>query len=147
MLGALGPLLASLVAVDMGSMKRRIRRNAILYGIAFAFFLTAYCLLVTALALYLGERWGLSIALLAIAGGMIVLALILIGSAAIANSMEAKRRREAAQAASAQAMMVTAALSAVPSVIKSKPLMAVTIAAGLGFLLMKGVGRSSGSED
>jgi uncharacterized membrane protein YhaH (DUF805 family) len=147
MLGALGPLLASLVAVDMGSMKRRIRRNAILYGIAFAFFLTAYCLLVTALALYLGERWGLPIALLAIAGGMIVLALILIGSAAIANSMEAKRRHEAAQAASAQAMMVTAALSAVPSVIKSKPLMAVTIAAGLGFLLMKGVGRSSGSED
>jgi ABC-type Na+ efflux pump permease subunit len=143
MLGALGPLLASFLAVDVSSMKRRLRRNAILYGIASAFFLTAYVLLVTALALYLGERWGLPIALLAVAGGMIVLALIMIGAAAIANSIEEKRRREAAQAASSQAMMVTAALSVVPAVIKSKPLMAVSIAAGLGFLLMKGVGRSS----
>jgi hypothetical protein len=137
MLASLGPLLASFAAIDIANFTRKLKRNAVFYGFALVFLLTAYVLAVAALAVYLGGLWGLPVALLAVAGGALVLALVMYISAAIANNAELRRKRELAAANSGRALMVTAAASTVPVLLKSKALVAVAIAGGLGFLAMK----------
>ena len=153
MLGALGPILASFAAVDIAGFVRKARRNAILFGLAAVFLLTAYALGLTALAIYLGEYWGLPLGLLAVAGGALVLALILYICAAIANAVEEKRKRELAAANSRRALMVSAAATALPSVAKSRTLAILAVAGGLGFAAVKflpsmlGLGRHPSDRD
>lgn len=139
----LGPLLASLLAADVTAFKRRLQRNAILYVFALLFLLTAYALGVAALAVQLGSLWGMPIGLLIVAGGALVLALIMYLWVVMENRAEARRKREAAAANSSKALMVTAAISALPLVAKSRPLLLVLAVAGLGFL----VSRSATSAD
>lgn len=146
MMGGLGPLLASVMAFDISAMRRKITRNAILYGIALAFFWTAYGLAVAALAIYLGELWGLPIALLVVAAGFLVLAVIMLIAVMIANAIDERRKREAAAANSARTLAVTAALSAFPMVMKSRGLILASAAAGIGFLLMRGMGGGGGDD-
>jgi uncharacterized membrane protein len=138
MMTTIGPLLASFIATDVAALKRKIRRNAILYGIAAAFLWTAYGLLVAALAIYLGERWGLVIGMLVIAGGMIVMALVILAIVMILNAAEERRKKQEAVANSQRALAMTAAVSALPLLMKSKPLMLLAAAGGLGFLMLKG---------
>ncbi|WP_152601197.1 hypothetical protein [Rhizobium sp. YS-1r] len=143
MMAGLGPLLASLVAMDVAAFARRLKRNAILYAFMLVFLLTAYVLAVAALAVYLGQMWGLPMALLAVAGGALVLAFIVLLWVMMENRAEEKRKREAAAASSNKALMVTAAISALPLVMKSRPLLLVGVAAGLGFLLTRNLGAAS----
>jgi hypothetical protein len=144
MMTGLGPLLASFIAMDLAAMKRRLRRNAILYGIAILFLLTTYGLLVAALAVWLGSIWGLPMALLVMAGGAMALALVTIASVSLANSSAERKRREAAAANSSRALAVTAAVSALPILMKSKPLLLLAAVGGLGFLATKGTGSKQG---
>ncbi len=138
MMAGLGPLLASFIAMDVAALKRKLKRNAIFYGLALVFLLTTYGLLVAALAVYLATLWGTLVALLVTAGGTLVLALIMIACVALANSATEKRRKEAAAANSGRALAVTAAVSALPLLLKSKPLLVLAAASGLGFLALKG---------
>jgi ABC-type Na+ efflux pump permease subunit len=137
MLAGIGPLLASFAAIDIANLARKLKRNAILYGFALIFLLTAYVLATAALAVYLGTLWGLPVGLLVVAGGALLLALIMYVSAVIANNAELRRKRELAAANSSRALMVTAAASTLPMVIKSRALLVVAIAGGLGFFAMK----------
>lgn len=143
MMTGLGPLLASLAAMDIAAFMRKLKRNAILYAFALVFLLTAYVLVVAALAVYLGQMWGLPVALLAVAGGALVLGLFMFLWVALANRVEERRKREAAAANSSKALMVTAALSALPILIKSRPLLLASVAAGLGFLVMRNTGSAT----
>lgn len=143
MMTGLGPLLASFAAMDIAAFSRKLKRNAILYAFALVFLLTAYALAVTALAVHLGQMWGLPIALLAVAGGALVLGLFMFAWVAMANRAEEKRKRQAAAANSSKALMVTAALTALPAIIKSRPLLLASVAAGMGFLVMKNMGSAS----
>jgi ABC-type Na+ efflux pump permease subunit len=142
MMTGLGPLLASLAAMDIAAFTRKLKRNAILYAFVLLFLLTAYGLAVAALALYLAGIWGPPIALLAVAGGALVLALILYLSVAIANASEQRRKREAAASNSSKALMMTAALTALPLLVKSRPLLLAAVVGGLGFLATKTMGAS-----
>lgn len=137
MMTGLGPLLASLAAMDIAAFTRKLKRNAILYAFALVFLLTAYALAVAALAVYLGQVWGLPVALLAVAGCALVLGLFMFIWVALANRAEERRKREAAATNSSKAMMMTVALSALPILVKSRPLLLASVAAGLGFLVMK----------
>jgi len=141
----LGPLLASLAATDVAAFKRRLQRNAILYAFALLFLLTAYALGVAALAVQLGSLWGMPIGLLVVAGGALVLAFIMYLWVVLENRAEARRKREAAAANSSKALMVTAAISALPLVAKSRPLLLASVAVGLGFLLTRGMGSAERS--
>lgn len=145
-MGGLGPLLGSLAAIDIAAMTHKLKRNAVVYAVISLFVLTAYGLAVAALAVYLGELWGLPIGLLAVAGGALVLALIVYASAALAARAEERRRRAAAAASREKTLMMTAALSALPMVMKSRTLLLASVAGGLGFLLLRG-GRSSSDGD
>ena len=142
MLTGLGPVLASFAAVDIATFTRKLKRNAVLYSVALLFLLTAYVLAVTALAVYLGQIWGLPAALLSVAGGALLLAIIMVIWASAANRAEERRKREAASGNSSRALMITAALSALPLVMKSKPLLLLSAAGGLGFLVMKNMGTA-----
>jgi Ca2+/Na+ antiporter len=138
MMAGLGPLLASLAAMDVAAFTRRLKRNAILYAMVLLFLLTAYGLLVAALAVYLASIWGAPMALLAVAGGALVLALAVYLWVVIANGAEQRRKREAAASNSSKA----AALTALPLLVKSRPLLLAAVVGGLGFLATKTMGAS-----
>ncbi|EUB97956.1 hypothetical protein PMI07_000516 [Rhizobium sp. CF080] len=143
MMTGLGPLLASLAAMDIAAFARKLKRNAMLYAFVLLFLLTAYGLAVAALAVYLAGIWGPPIALLAVAGGALLLALIFYLCVVIANASEQRRKREAAASNSSKALMMTAALTALPLLVKSRPLLLVAIVGGLGFLATKTMGASN----
>nr|WP_250809947.1 hypothetical protein [Neorhizobium tomejilense] len=142
MMAGLGPLLASLAAMDVAAFTRRLKRDAILYAMVLLFLLTAYGLLVAALAVYLASIWGAQMALLAVAGGALVLALAVYLWVVIANGAEQRRKREAAASNSSKALMMTAALTALPLLVKSRPLLLAAVVGGLGFLATKTMGAS-----
>jgi ABC-type Na+ efflux pump permease subunit len=143
MMAGLGPLLASLAAMDVAAFTRRLRRNAILYALVLLFLLTAYGLLVAALAVYLAGIWGTPMALLAVAGGALVLAFAVYVGVVIANGAEQRRKRDAAASNSSKALMMTAALTALPLLVKSRPLLLAAVVGGLGFLAMRTMGTSN----
>ncbi|KAB1124039.1 hypothetical protein [Neorhizobium galegae] len=134
--------MASLAAMDVAAFTRRLKRNAILYALVLLFLLTAYGLLVAALAVYLAGIWGPLMALLAVAGGALVLALAVYLCVVIANGVEQRRKREAAASNSSKALMMTAALTALPLLVKSRPLLLVAVVGGLGFLAARTMGNS-----
>jgi heme/copper-type cytochrome/quinol oxidase subunit 2 len=146
-MGGLGSILASLAAGNAAAFAHRMKRNAVLYAVILLFVLTAYVLAVASLAIYLGQMWGMPIGLLVVAAGALVLAVFIYLCVMLADRAAERRRREAAAADTQKAMMVTAALTAVPSIIKSKPLMAVAVAAGVAFLATKVAAPGSSSSD
>ncbi len=143
-MGGLAPILASLLAVDIHAFTKRIRRNAILYAIAGFFMLTAYAAGVTALGIYLATMMDPAAAAAVVAFAAFIVALIFFCAVMISNRAEEKRRRQAAAANSGKAMMLTAAMTALPMVIRSKPLAAVAIAGGLALVLGKTLGGGPG---
>ncbi|MNL85166.1 hypothetical protein D3C87_2133860 [compost metagenome] len=60
------------------------------------------------------------------------------------NAAEERRKRREAAANSQRALAMTAAVSALPFLMKSKPLMLLAVAGGLGFLATKGGGSRQG---
>ncbi len=134
----LGPLIASFAAMDIAAFTERLKRNIMLYGLAALFVLTAYVLGVAALAVHLSQFWGLPIALLVVAGGALLLAVIFYLSVTLTARAEVKRKKQAVAANSRKTLALTAALTAVPLLLKSKPLMFASIAGGLGFLALSG---------
>lgn len=146
-MGGLAPILASLLAVDIGAFTKRMRRNAVLYAIAGFFMLTAYVAGVTALGIYLATMMHPAAAAAVVAFAAFIVALIFFLAIMLSNRAEQKRRRQAAAANSGKAMMLTAAMSALPMVIRSKPLAAVAIAGGLAMVLGKTLGGSGSSND
>jgi len=141
MMAGLAPLLASLVATDVSALVQRTKRNAILYVFALLFVLTAYVALVAAGSIYLAGIWGPVVALLAVAGGTLLLALLMYLAVVIGNSAQKKRKREAAATSGGKALMATAALSALPLLMKSKPLMLVGAVIGVGLLAANKSGK------
>ncbi|MDE1157614.1 MAG: hypothetical protein PW791_04925 [Neorhizobium sp.] len=124
-----------------------MKRNAVVYAVILLFVLTAYVLAVAALAIYLGQMWGMPIGLLVVAAGALVLAVFIYLCVMLADRAAEQRRRQAAAADTQRAMMVTAALTAVPAIIKSRPLMAVAVASGVAFLATKVLAPGSSSSD
>ena len=93
--------------------------------------LTAYVLAVVATAVALSERYGSIPALFGLAGGALLLALIVLGIVALRNKREQELRRIRRQQLAARRDVMTAATA----VAIKKPLAATGIALALGFLL------------
>ncbi|WP_312222378.1 hypothetical protein [Rhizobium rhizoryzae] len=144
-MGALAPLLASLLTSDVRGFAQRTKRNVILYAIAALFALTAYGTGIAALAVYLARKIGPVTALASVAGGSLLIVLIILLAVSIKNKADEKRRREAA--AGSRAMMLTAAVSALPLLVKSKPLMAAAISGGVGLIALKLLGGGNDPSD
>lgn len=150
MLSGLAPLLASLAAVDVATSVRRLQRNVVLYALMLLFLLTAYGALVAAAALAIARHLGAVGALLTVAGGGLLLALVIFLITGAMARADERRKREVATSNSSKALMITAGLSAFPVLVRSRPLAAIAIAGGLGFLAMRSLdvlGPRAGRRD
>lgn len=150
MMAGLGPLLASLAAVDLAAFTQRLKRNAVFYAFALVFLLTGYVAAVAAMAVFLASVWGPAMALVAIASGAFLLAIVMFTIVLILNSSEQRRKREAAAASGSRALMATAAITALPLLLKSRPLLVASILGGLGFLALRnkdGIGSTMSRHD
>jgi cytochrome bd-type quinol oxidase subunit 2 len=137
MMGGLGPLLASLAAVDLAAFMERLKRNAVLYAFVLLFLLTGYVAAVAALAVYLASVWGAAMALVAVASVAFFLAIVMFTFVLVMSNSEKRRKRQAAASGGSKALMATAAISALPIVLKSRPLLVLSVAGALGFLAMR----------
>jgi NADH:ubiquinone oxidoreductase subunit K len=145
-MGGLAPLLLSVFTADIGAAVRRTRRNAIFYAVIAFFLLTAYVAGVVAGALYLAQVVGPPMAVLLIAIGALVLALIILATLMILNRRDRKRKAAAAVNDSGKALLATVALSALPMLTRSKPLMGIAAVGGLAFLLLRPRKRPLGGD-
>ncbi|PTW62938.1 hypothetical protein C8N35_101987 [Breoghania corrubedonensis] len=141
MFSRLGPLIASTLFSDVAPALRRARRNTVLYGLCAVFALTGYGALVIALGIWIGEAYGALEAAFTIAVAMIALAVLVLLVVMIANRID--RRRHAARDRS-RTMTATLALSLLPVVVRSRPLMATAVAGGLAFVILS---MLSGGDD
>jgi len=141
-MGGLAPLLLSVFTADIGAVVRRTRRTAIFYAVTAFFLLTAYVAGVVAGALYLAQVVGPPMAVLLIAIGALVLALMVLATLMILNRQDRKRKAATAMNDTGKALLTTVALSALPILTRSKPLMVLTAVGGLAFLFLRPRKRS-----
>ncbi|WP_421577631.1 hypothetical protein [Shinella sp. M31] len=107
------------------------KRNAIAGLIVGALVATAYGLAIVATAIWLSEHYGAVPALFSLAGGFLLLALIVLAVVAIRNKRERELRRiRRDQLAARRDMMAAAA-----AVATKRPFAATGVALALGFLL------------
>ncbi len=139
------PLLASLLSVDVSLMVQRTRRNVILYSIAALFLLTAYGAGVGALVVWLATMMNAAAAFGVVAGVSLLTVLILLLVMTVKNRADERRRREAA--ANNRALLMTTAVSLLPIMMKSRPLMAAAVTGGVALFALRMLGGSGdGSE-
>ncbi len=135
-------MIGSLVAGEASSWLARTRRKALFMALAGLLALTAYVLLVTAGVTALAESYGTPIAALVAACAMIATAIVVV---AILRFIEWQQRRKARERQSRTALYATAAAIALPSLIRSKPLLLLALLGG-GGLLASGVLSDNGEE-
>jgi hypothetical protein len=107
------------------------KRNAIGGAIVGLLLFTAYVIAIVATAVVLSQRYGAVHALFGLAGGFVVLALIVLAIVAIRNKRERELRLIRRQQYAARRDLMAAAAAAATR----KPLAATGIALALGFLL------------
>lgn len=120
--------IARLATTDYGAVARRTARGAVIYAVVALLIATAYVAALAALAIWLAGRFGWPMALGAIAGGALVLAVILLGGLALRNRSE--RRNEAARA-EGKHLALAAALLLLPGLLPRRALATLGLA-GLG---------------
>lgn len=116
-------LLGQIAALNVAKTVARAKRNGIMIGIAVLLFLTAYIFGLIALALRLARHHPPEVAALFVAGGALLLGLIILVAMAIWNRIEdrrARRRRIDMQSNIAFGL----------SVLQSQPMLMAALAAG-----------------
>lgn len=126
------PLLASALGTDYGAVLRRGRRSALICLLAGVLLLGTYAAVLAAAGLYLSTLLGAVNAALAIAAAQLAIATLLVAALSLVNSLE--RRRERKREGS-QALLATLALSALPSLTRSRAGLGLAVAGGLALIL------------
>ena len=111
--------LASLLGVEVEHLADRLKRGALLYGTVSALALVGVVFVLAALNAWLTTLWGPVIAPLAIAAGALVLALFIYAGARFAGDMTARRIEARKHTFERTALVTTAAMSAMPLLLKS----------------------------
>lgn len=125
MLKLLAPIVASLAGSEIKLITRRAKRAAIFGTIIAVLGLIAVVFLCVAAFLALAENYGGPVAALIIAGFSLIFALLILAVLKIQAAAEEKRRKQRA-AADKSALMATAAIATVPSIL-SRPILAVAL--------------------
>lgn len=127
-------LIVAALSTDYPRMARQARRNLILWSAVAILGLTAYVGAVAALAVYLSSIAGAAAALLTVAAGALTLALVLVAAILIGNRREREWQRRRAQSARA-ASMVNLGITALPLVLRARPLPSLAVAALAAFVV------------
>jgi uncharacterized oligopeptide transporter (OPT) family protein len=148
-MGLLYPL-ASLLGIEAGEIVERLKKNAILWGVIALFGLVAFAFLLVAANAALAEWVGPIWAPLIIAGVAALVALVVYivsrVTAEIAHQKEVQRRH----AAEKTALVTTAAITAVPLLMKSPLMKQVGLPLGgalAALYLLSKSGAKSGDDD
>lgn len=131
-MAGLSGLVTAALTTDYGRVARQAQRNLILGAMVGLLLLTAYMGGVGALAFYLSTVAGPAVALLVIALGALAFALVLLAAILVSNRREREIQRRRAQAARSSAL-VNVGLSALPILLRARPLPSLVIAAVAAF--------------
>jgi small neutral amino acid transporter SnatA (MarC family) len=131
----LAPLLASVAGIELEGLTTEIKRRLLLAAILAACGTIAAVFLLVALYVVLADLWGLALAALAIAGGAVLIALVAYLVGQIGSREYRKREAENRRRREANALVTTAALGALPALLRSR--FALPAAAIGAFLLMR----------
>ena len=140
-MGWLLPLVSSAMSSDLQDAVKRTKRSAAFYAVIAVLALTAYGFAVLAGFLKLAESRGNLDAALILAVGTIAVIGIICGGMSIVSAIE--RRRLARRHAEIRGQLAVA-MSALPLVLRSKPLL---IAAAIGAMAFLGTGRAKSDAD
>jgi len=125
MLKLLAPVVASLAGEELKLLTGRAKRAAIFGAATAVFGLIAVVFLCVAAFLALAENYGGPIAALILAGLSLILALLILAVLKIQAAAEEKKRKQRIEA-DKSALMATAAIATVPSILK-RPILAVAL--------------------
>ncbi len=140
-MGWLLPILSGMMTSDVQDALRRTKRAAAFYAVIGVLALTAYVFLMLAAYIKLAEtRGGLDAALI-LAVGSVAVGGIACGAMSIAAAIA--RRRMARRHAELRGQLAVA-MSALPLVLRSKPLL---VAAAIGALMFLGTSRDKSDAD
>lgn len=123
-------LAASVLGIEVDELLGHLKRNAIAFGAVALFALVGLTFLLVALNAWLTLLWGPILAPLVIAGAALVIAGAIWLTLAIVESIARKRATERRNAAEKTALVTTAALTALPLVMKSDLMRKVGIPIG-----------------
>lgn len=141
--------LASVFGIEAGELAERLKKNAILWGCIAVFGLVAFAFVLVAahngLALWVGPIW--SPLIIAGVAALVALTLFVVSSvtADIAHRREVQRRRSAERTA----LVTTAAITAVPLLLKSPLMKSIGLPLGgalAALYLLSKSGTSSGDD-
>lgn len=125
MLKHLAPVVTSLVGEELELLTGRAKRAAILGAVIAVFGLIAVVFLCVAAFLALAENYGGPIAALILAGLSLTFAMLILAVLKIQAASEEKKRKQRIEA-DKSALMATAAMATVPSILK-RPILAVAL--------------------
>ncbi|OLP52581.1 hypothetical protein BJF92_03055 [Rhizobium rhizosphaerae] len=131
-MGPIVAFLSSMAATDMSLTLARIKRNAILRGIAGFAFILAFIFGMIALSIKMAEHWGAITAMLILGGVFLVIGIIVLITMSI---MEARDRQIAAERKRKTQMQTNLVMATTMTLFRRKPLMAAGIAVLVGGLL------------
>ena len=131
-MGPLAAMLSALVVTDVGVAISRYKRNGAMWLLAGLFFLTAYCFLLVAGALYLSTLYTPLEATVILAVASRMRGLVIVG---IIYALNARDRRVAAERRRRSQSQTGLAVATALAVFRKRPLVAAGLAVGLGTAL------------
>lgn len=142
MLDRLATHAAQIASWNAGRLASRTKRNAVLYGLAIVFGLTAYGAAVAAGGLWLAERLDpiAALGILVLVSGALAVAIW-----AITGAVSSYERRHEAKVRRQSMNAITAALAVGPVLGNTKPLLLALAGAGLAYLAFSD--RSGDAEE
>lgn len=145
MLGLIAPL-ASLLGIEITSLRERLQRRTAVYGAVGIFALVVLMFLLVAANAALSQWVGPVIAPLIIAGTALALALVALLIGYLQDAAAARREAEEKQRAQTAALLTSVATTAVPLLMKSTLLREVGIPVGGALFAAWLLTRKSGSK-
>lgn len=133
MLKALIPLLTAVAGEEVKATIGKTKRAAIFAGAILVFGLITLTFLCVAAFLALAQNYGGPLAALILAALSMIIALIILAILKIQAAVEAKKRKERVEA-DKSALMATAAIATVPSILKRPILAAALPLAGIALI-------------
>ena len=148
MLALLAPL-ASLLGIEASDIKDRLQRQAILFSVIGAFGLIAVIFVLVAINSALTVEFGPVVAPLIIAGASLMIAIVVLLIMQLQNSAAERRKAEKRHDAEIASLATTAAISALPLILRSPLLkqVAVPAAAALAAAFLLRRSKSPRHED
>jgi len=144
MLALLAPL-ASLLGIEVDSLREQVQRRAIVWGIIGVFALIFFAFLLVAINSALSLSFGPVVAPLMIAGAALFIALVVFLIGHLQEAAHARREAEEKHKAEVTALITSVAITAVPLLLKSSLLKEVGIPAGGALLAAYLLNRQRGA--